>query len=131
LGVVSKQQEYLWNADQCCEMAALSGLDDRRETLFAMAGKWRELAADEERIADLVRAVDELFPPKVGEPVGIGISRGLFALLQDSLLGRKLMRKTKNGTSCSFAQVSAGHAEPMQRPRWLSQRIYSFHEVPE
>jgi hypothetical protein len=62
---MSNQQEFLGFAEQCSQMAEEGEVAERRDALERMAHVWRQLAAEEERIEDLVRAVDQLFLPPV------------------------------------------------------------------
>jgi hypothetical protein len=59
------RQDFLRFAEQCSRMVEDDDVADRRETLENMARAWRQLAAEEERIDDLVQAVDQLFATPV------------------------------------------------------------------
>ena len=58
---MSDQQEYRRYAELCNQMAEESGFVTHRAALHSMAHAWLKLAAEEDRIADLVREVDNLF----------------------------------------------------------------------
>lgn len=58
---MSKQQEFLQFADQCERMADPGDIASRFDALAAMARAWRQLAADEERLDNLIRDVDAFF----------------------------------------------------------------------
>jgi hypothetical protein len=58
---MSSQQDFRRYADQCKRLAADNDVAADRDALHRMADTWLQLAAEEERIADLVRAVDDLF----------------------------------------------------------------------
>jgi hypothetical protein len=94
--VVSSEQEFLQYAEQCAEMAVTGIVDGHRDALKEMSRAWRKLAEEEERIADLVRAVDQLFPPQPNtiRTVEPQKRRGLIPRLAESLLARQLLRTT-------------------------------------
>jgi hypothetical protein len=127
---MSKQQEYLLNSDQCCEIAGMSGNGKHREALLAMAKTWQMLAAEEERIADLVKAVDELFPPLANQPHPHGIRppNGLVHRLEETRVGKTLRKKFGKVSSRPTAQCSAADMEAMHFPRWLSKRLVTVQE---
>jgi hypothetical protein len=58
---VSIPIEFQKYADACRQLAADGDVAAHRNTLYRMAQDWDRLAAEEERIADLVREVDTLF----------------------------------------------------------------------
>ncbi len=89
---MSSYREYLRYAEQCSRMAEQDRSGRHRDDLVAMAHAWRKLAAEEERIAELVQAVDRLFPAsfKTAEPVNPRKRfRGLIPRLSESLLFRR------------------------------------------
>jgi hypothetical protein len=89
---MASDREYRQYAEQCTRMAQLDELASHRDELKAMARAWRILAAEEERIADLVRAVDQLFaaPSTIPKPVPRNKRlRGLIPRLSDSFLFRR------------------------------------------
>jgi hypothetical protein len=58
---VSDLDEFLRFAEQCHRLAEDGDVAGHRDTLEKMAHERRRLASEEERIADLARAVDDLF----------------------------------------------------------------------
>jgi hypothetical protein len=58
---VSTQEEFLSFAETCRRLAAGGDVAAHRTALERMAQAWLNLAAEEERIALLVREVDDLF----------------------------------------------------------------------
>jgi hypothetical protein len=58
---MSTQDEYLAYAEACRRLAADGNVADHRAVLERMARTWTRLAGEEERIADFVREVDDLF----------------------------------------------------------------------
>ncbi len=58
---MSDHEKFLRYADTCMMLANEGGLAPHRAMLQQMAQSWRRLAAEEERIADLIREVDKLF----------------------------------------------------------------------
>jgi hypothetical protein len=58
---VSTQDDYLAYADVCRRLAADGDAAAHRTVLERMARAWTKLAKEEERIADFVREVDDLF----------------------------------------------------------------------
>ncbi len=71
---MSSQQAYLRYAEQCRRMAESGDIPDDRAALEEMARTWRRLADEEEKVADLVRALDQLLPRPVkpARPFGRG-----------------------------------------------------------
>ena len=60
---MSDHEKFLRYADTCRLLAEGDDVARHRNTLETMAQAWRRLAAEEERIADLIREVDNLFSP--------------------------------------------------------------------
>jgi hypothetical protein len=58
---VSEREDFMRYADACTLLAEDGDVARHRATLQTMAQAWRRLAAEEERIADLIREVDNLF----------------------------------------------------------------------
>lgn len=58
---MSNHEDFLRYADECILLAKDGDVARHRATLETMARTWRQLAAEEERIADLIREVDHLF----------------------------------------------------------------------
>ncbi len=90
--VMASYREYMLYAEQCSRLAEHEAIGNHRDELKAMAHAWRKLAAEEERIADLVRAVDQLFPVPSMPANPSGRSRrlrGLIPRLSESLLFRR------------------------------------------
>ena len=58
---MAEQQDFLRFVEQCHRPAEAGDVAGHRDALERMAHEWRRLASEEERIADLVRAVDNLF----------------------------------------------------------------------
>lgn len=58
---MSTHDEFLTYAETCRRLAADGDVTVHRAVLERMASAWTALAAEEERIADLVREVDGLF----------------------------------------------------------------------
>lgn len=58
---MSNQQDFLRYAEQCSRMAEDGDVAGRRDALETMSHVWRQLAAEEERIADLIREIDKCF----------------------------------------------------------------------
>lgn len=56
-----RQKEFEQFAEQCKRLAADGDVALYRDALQSMAHAWQQLAVEEERIADLVREVDNLF----------------------------------------------------------------------
>jgi hypothetical protein len=108
---MSRQQEFSSNAELCCEIAEMSGLETHRVRLLAMSRVWRELAADEKRISDLVRAVDDLLPPRpiLSEPDEKRLPAGFMPRLARQLLGghhaRKAARDGLRGGTPAFVKA--------------------------
>lgn len=55
------QKEFEGFAEQCKRLAEDGDVTAHRDALISMAHAWQQLAVEEERIADLVREVDNLF----------------------------------------------------------------------
>jgi hypothetical protein len=62
---MSNQQDFLRYADQCNRMAEDGDVSGHRDALERMAHVWRQLAAEEERIAGLIRDIDKCFSAPV------------------------------------------------------------------
>ena len=62
---MSNQQDFLRYADECNRMAEDGDVAGHRDALEKMAHVWRQLALEEERIADLIRDVDKCFSAPV------------------------------------------------------------------
>ena len=62
---MSNQLDFLRYAHQCEQLADDGDVPDRRDALAMMSRAWRQLAAEEERFAELIRDVDKFF----SEPV--------------------------------------------------------------
>lgn len=60
---MSNQKEFERFAEQYRRLAEDDDVAVDRDALQSMAHAWLQLAAEEERIADLVRAADEIFSP--------------------------------------------------------------------
>ncbi len=58
---MSNHEDFLRYADECILLAEDGDVARHRAALQTMAQAWRRLAAEEERIADLIREVDNLF----------------------------------------------------------------------
>lgn len=58
---MSNPQEFRRYAEQCKQLAEEGDVAAHRDALHSMAHAWLQLAVEEERIADLVREVDNLF----------------------------------------------------------------------
>lgn len=58
---MSDHDDFLRYADECILLAQDGDVARHRDALQTMAQAWRRLAAEEERIADLIREVDNLF----------------------------------------------------------------------
>ncbi len=58
---MSNHEDFLRYADECMSLAEDGDVARHRAALETMARTWRRLAAEEERIADLIREVDNLF----------------------------------------------------------------------
>lgn len=58
---MSTQNEYLAYAEACLQLASDGDVAAHRAVLERMAQAWTRLAIEEERIADFVREVDDLF----------------------------------------------------------------------
>jgi hypothetical protein len=58
---VSKPQEFRRYAEQCKRLVEDGDVAAHRDALHSMAHAWLQLAAEEERISDFVREVDNLF----------------------------------------------------------------------
>lgn len=58
---MSEPQEFRRFAEQCKRLAEGGDLAAHRDALHSMADAWLKLAVEEERIADFVREVDNLF----------------------------------------------------------------------
>ena len=58
---MSNHEQFLRYADECIRLAEDGDVARHRAVLQSMAQTWRRLAAEEERIADLIREVDNLF----------------------------------------------------------------------
>jgi hypothetical protein len=58
---VPKQDEFLAYAESCRRLAADGDVAAHRAVLERMAWAWTELAIEEERVADFVHEVDDLF----------------------------------------------------------------------
>lgn len=71
---MSNHEDFLHYAEECRQLAADGDVAAHRATLETMAQTWRQLAAEEERIADLVREVDHLFSAP-GEAVDLALRR--------------------------------------------------------
>lgn len=127
---MSKQQEYLSNSDQCCEIASMSDNDVHRKTLLSMAKTWRTLAAEEERIADLVKAVDDLFPQQLNRPHPdeIRTPTGLIHRLEQTGIGKKLLKNFETKSSPPMDRRFAADIQAMHFPRWLSKRLVTLQE---
>jgi hypothetical protein len=71
---VSNQEDFLRYAEECRMLVEDGDVAAHRTSLESMARAWRLLAAEEERIADLVREVDHLFSAP-GEAVELAMRR--------------------------------------------------------
>jgi hypothetical protein len=71
---LSNHEDFLRYADECLSLAEDGDVARRRATLETMAQTWRRLAAEEERIADLIREVDHLFSAP-DETAGVALRR--------------------------------------------------------
>ncbi len=58
---MSNHEDFLRYADECILLAEDGDVARHRATLETMAQTWRRLAAEEERLADLIREIDNLF----------------------------------------------------------------------
>lgn len=58
---MSSRDEYLAHAEVCRRLAAGGDVAVHRADLERMARAWAKLADEEERIADFIREVDDLF----------------------------------------------------------------------
>jgi hypothetical protein len=76
------QQEFLQFADHCKQLLNEHSLPTHRDTLQRMADAWVRLAAEEQRIADLVRDADALFAPAGHADARLARSRSIRARLQ-------------------------------------------------
>lgn len=61
---MSTHDEFMVYAETCRRLAEGGDAASQRAMLERMARAWTSLAAEEERIADLVREVDTLFSPE-------------------------------------------------------------------
>lgn len=71
---MSNQEDFLRYAEECRRLVEDGDVAAHRTALEAMARTWRVLAAEEERIADLVREVDHLFSAP-GEAADLALRR--------------------------------------------------------
>ncbi len=71
---MSNHEDFLRYADECISLAEDGDVARHRATLETMAQTWRRLAAEEERIADLIREVDNLFSTP-DETAGLALRR--------------------------------------------------------
>lgn len=71
---MSNQDDFLRYAEECRLLAEDGDVAAHRTALEAMARTWRVLAAEEERIAELVREVDHLFAAP-GETLDLALRR--------------------------------------------------------
>ena len=71
---MSNQEDFLHYAEECRQLVEDGDVAAHRTSLETMARTWRQLAAEEERIADLVREVDHLFAAP-GEAVELALRR--------------------------------------------------------
>ena len=62
---MSNQEDFLRYAEECNRMAENGDVAGHRDKLERMSHVWRQLAAEEERIADLIRDVDKYFSAPV------------------------------------------------------------------
>ena len=67
---MSARQDFLQYADRCKRLIEDGDVTSHRQALYSMAHAWRQLADEEERIADFVRAVDGLFLAR--RSIGVG-----------------------------------------------------------
>ena len=58
---MSNHHDFLHYAEECRQLAEDGDVAAHRASLEIMGQTWRQLAVEEERIADLVREVDHLF----------------------------------------------------------------------
>jgi hypothetical protein len=76
------QQEFLQFADHCKQLLNEDSVPAHRDTLQRMADTWLRLAAEEQRIADMVREADALFAPAGNADARLARSRSIRARLQ-------------------------------------------------
>jgi hypothetical protein len=60
---MTRQHDYLRYAQQCRQMVGEGDTANYCDVLRAMAQEWQRLAAEDERVAELVQAFEQLLPP--------------------------------------------------------------------
>ncbi len=83
---MSNHEDFLRYADECILLAEDGDVARHRAALEDMAQTWRRLAAEEERIADLIREVDNLFSAPE-QAADLGLRRG-----SDARSGKSALR---------------------------------------
>ena len=77
-----QQQEFLQFADHCRQLLNEHSIPAHHDTLLRMADAWLRLAAEEKRIADLVREADALFASAGNADARLARARSIRARLQ-------------------------------------------------